>query len=397
MARPLKLTAASALVLRGNTWWFIKTVPSELREELGVARWRFTLNTTDKHVAVSRAQLFLDEVREKLLETSDPASAYYRELDKLRGVSPDDAEDILDTLYPESIPSDGPKFHAAKRVARGTAPPSKLFTLLSVARDYLKTKGEQHEEPVMFVVKLLGADTPIADIDRKLIGDFIDRRRESVSINTTQINLSYGQQVYRHARRIGLVPFSSDTPFSKWNLRQTEKRRTEPMPDELYKFLHDDFGDAKWIMVVSRLSGMRPSECASVTLEQRDGIPVWIPQHSKTSSGRLRVVPVHSSLRDIAESILPFLTPQMQKRASERLKNLKSRGVIKYDRYVNLYSCRVSAITELSAADDDVRRVLVGHRDINTGYIAEFDTAKLVAAIELIRDPLEGTYTQAID
>ena len=392
MARPLKLTAASALTQRGSTWWFIKTVPAELREHLGVSRWRFTLDTTDRQVALSRAQQFLDEVREKLMETADPASSYYRELDKLRGVSTEDAEFIMDTLYPETNPEQAGAFYAARRIAQGVQPPKQLFTMLSVANDYLKTAPENNREPTMLAVKLFGPDVPIVDVDRRLAGDFVDARKADVSVSTVQRNLSYLQQVYRHAMRMGLVDFSSDTPFSKWNLRQTDKRRTERMPDDLYKFLCDDLGDHRWIMVVSRLSGMRPSEVASVTLEERSGHPVWIPQHSKTSSGRLRIVPVHSSLIPIASDILPHLTPTSQRKASDRLKNLKSRGVVTYGRYVNLYSCRVSAITDMSAADDDVRRVLVGHRDINTGYIAEFNIEKLVAAIELIKDPLAGAY-----
>ena len=389
MARPLKLTAASALVLRGKSYWFIKTVPTELREELGLSRWRFSLNTTDRHVALSRQQAFLDEVREKLLDTADPASAYYRELQKLRGLSPEDAEIAVDLTYPELDPSHGPKFHAARRQSKGVLPPPELFTFLSVARDYLKTKGPQHEEPVMHMVKLIGPDGPITAIDRKLVGDFLDMRKQEVSVSTLQRNLSYGQQVYRHAQRMGIVDYTDHTPFSRWNLRQTEKRRTEPMPNDLYRLLCDSLGDCRWILIVSRLSGMRPSEVVSVTLEHRNEVPVLIPQHSKTASGRARIIPVHSLLQPIISDVLPHLTARNQKRASDYIKNQKSRGVITYGREVNLYSSRISAITDMSSASDDVRRAIAGHRDVHTGYVHEFDIEKLVAAIELIKSPID--------
>ena len=391
MSRPLNLDARSAVKLRGNTYWFIKTVPKALQERVGHSRWRFSLETSDYGLAVHRSQSFLEAAREQLTETLDPSAAYFRELSKLNGVSPADAGQLLDTLYPESNEDDAAPFMAARKVALDINPPAETFTLLSVATNYLLKAPKANHHPTTMAVRLFGEQTPITAITRKSVGDFIDRRLETVKVTTLRGNLSYLTQVYKHAMRLDIIKYSAATPFSAWNLRTTEKSRQAPMPDALYELLYHDLGDNRWTMVVSRLSGMRPSEAASVDLVTHKGVLCWIPRHSKTQSGRDRIVPVHPSLIDSAHDIVPFLTPERQTRASRRLANLKNRGVdgFNYPANVNMYSCRVSAITDMSAADDDVRRVLVGHRDTNTGYISEFDIEKLVAAIALVKNPLE--------
>lgn len=391
MAIPIKLTAASAIKLRGSTYWFIKQCPKELRDKLGVQRWRFSLNTTDRQVALRRADNFLVEVREALSDNADPASTYFKELDKLRHLSKEDAEALLDVTYPELYPSQVPIFYAARKAVMGTEPPAELFTLLSVARQYLKTAKESVQEPTMIAVRLFGPDVPFTAIDRRMVGDFKELREQTVSVSTLRGNLSYLQTVYRYGMRLGLVDYSKHTPFSDWQLRVEEQNRTEPMPDVLYKALYEDLGDLRWTMVVSRLSSLRPSEACRVELQERSGLPVWYVKHSKTKAGRGRIVPVHSSIRDVAEHIVPHLSLAASERARKRLTNLKSRGVSPFADYkgqkVDMYSGRVSAITEMGMASAEIRRAIAGHRDIHENYIHEYPMEKLVEAVEMIHDP----------
>ncbi len=395
MARPIQLNATKAIELRGGVYWLSQQVPKQLREAVGKARWRHTLDTRDRTVALARAQVFLDQVRNAMREEVDPSSTYFLELERLRRLGAEDASHHMDTLYPEIDERDAPSFYAARLVSQGVPPPAALFTFQSVAEDYLKTAKESIAAPTRLAVKLLGPDTPITGITRRTVGDWLEVRKREVSVATLRLNLSYMQQVYRHAMRLDLVPFSRDTPFSSWNLRSEEKKRTEPMPNTLYRALYDDLGDNRWPLVVSRLSGMRPSEAASVRLESRDGYPVWIPQHSKTTAGRFRIVPVHSSLHEIAEDIVPYLTPKHQDRAGRRLSNLKGmkrEPFCNYGRGVNTYSCRVSAITDMAGIDEEIRRALVGHRSVHAGYVDEYPIGRLVEAIEQINDPLGRPY-----
>ncbi|MDB2623324.1 hypothetical protein N9X89_03405 [Luminiphilus sp.] len=135
MPRPIKLNAASAVSLRGGTWWFIKAVPKALRDSIGKSRWRFSLNTTDRAVALQRAQEFIDEIKAQLLATNDPSSTYFKELAKLRGVSREDAEHLMDSLHPELNEGEAPQFYAARQVAQDVPPPAELFMWQSVATD----------------------------------------------------------------------------------------------------------------------------------------------------------------------------------------------------------------------------------------------------------------------
>ena len=400
MPRPIKLNAASALVLRGNTYWFQKQVPKALREAVGKTRWRFTLSTTDRAVALQKAQLFLDEVQQQLLETTDPSSAYFVELAKLRGASREDAEFIMDTTYPELNEADAPKFYAARSIAQDKAPPAELFTFGAVARDYFKRKPNKERQTTVALNTWGLNDAAVSSISRKQVGDIIDRRLETCRVGTVRADLSHLNCVYRHAERLGIVEFQQTTVFQRWTLEETEKRRTEPMPTSLYKALHDRLGDDRWPMVVSRLSGMRPSECCDVRLETIDGVHCMITQKSKTEAGRDRVVPLHDSLLPIIDDIMPLLTPLHLSRASKKLIKWKIRKYepfCQYDRHTNLYSCRVSALTEMAAAPEELRMAIAGHRSVHGGYINRYDVSQLKAVIDLIRDPLEGTYAQPND
>ena len=394
MGRPLKLTAANALTLRGHTWWFLLTVPKPLRERLGgQTRFRFSLQTTDRTVALAKAEVFIQEIKQQLLEVEDPASSYFIELSKLRGVSKEEADELVMVLDPEYEPSHRGVFYAARQIAQDKAPPAELFTLRSIAQQYAEKQSERNAAVTRGVVDRFGPDVPVAHIDRKMVGDYVDARREGgAKKSTVDKDLSALNMVYRYAQRLGVIPWMETTVFQKVQQPpddQTDK--TEPMPDHIYRQLMDDLGDDRWIIVVSRLTGLRPSEVASVYLDERDGVPVWINRHSKTKRGRARIVPVHSAIRDIAEQIQPFLTTKHKERGAKNLHNWKHRKRPPYadlGRYINTYSCRVNATTEMSAAPGDVRRSITKAPTVHTGYIHEHDVHSLVEAIEMIKSPI---------
>lgn len=391
MARPLKLNAASALTLRGHTYWFVKAVPKALKPSVAKSRWRFSLGTTDRSVALERAQAFLDEVRERLLDQHDPSSAYFRELSNLRGVSATDADHIMDSLDPELNEDEAPAFFAARQVAQGVAPPPELFTFRSVALDYYKRRPNKQRTTDVAINRWNLADQAVSTLTRKEVGDKLDLRLEEASVATVQHNLSDLNLLYRHAERLGIIDFQPITVFQKWQLRKTERNRTAPMPNDLYRTLYESLGDDRWVMVVSRLSGLRPSEASQCRLETIDGVKCLITTHSKTAAGRDRVVPVHSSLIDSIETIMPYLTTIHAKRAQNRLTKWKVRKrepYCNFGRDTNMYSCRVSALTDMASAPEELRMAIAGHRSVHGGYIDRYDIKQLVECIELIRDPL---------
>ena len=392
MARPLHLTAKSAVKKRGSTYWFILSVPPDLRDTVGHSRWRFSLQTTEHSRALQLADMFLTEVKQKVRDSVDISSVYMRELTKLADYSPEDAEHLMDSLYPEVDESQAGQFYAARRQAGGAGIPPSAVTLQSVADSYLSEHPDK-ARTINDALRSFGPSVRLSNLTRKTVGDWIDRRRSEVSPRTIRIQLSNLRTLIKHAARHDLIPIDTLDILARWDLKAADKPSHKPIPDELYRMICEDKPEWAPVMTLMRLHGLRPSEVAGLELVDHEGHQVLTTTHSKTRAGRQRLIPVHPSITNIGE-LLAAVQPDDAKRLGQWLTNMKWRKA-KYEPYrdklINLYGCRVAAITDMGKAGipEEVRQRLVGHSSsIHRSYIESYSYDQLAAGVAAIRNPL---------
>lgn len=405
MPRPIVLTPESCIKRHPNSpvWHFEKAVPASLRSKLGKARWRHSLNTTDRRQALRLAAEFLEQVFRADDAQPTMGSTYLKELSKLRDLNttPHEADSLMDQLDPRMQTTDGtdeskiPLYYAARTIATGDTPPASLWTLNDLAKEYFTQHNRRKPKEEMATVTRFGAELPLPEITRPMVVQFIQsRQRQGVRKDTVKRDLQVLKNIYKHGVDLGIVSFETRLQlFKDHTFASEDKRRHEPMPQHLFESLCRKIGEPrKWCLIVSRLHGCRLSETSSLDLIEEDGVLCFRVTQSKTDSGRWRIIPVHSLLLADIRTIMPFLTKKNAESARLWIANRKRSNDPEFNtlpREINAYSLRVSGISDM-AADPEVggltaqRKRLVGHagHDINDGYVDQYNVKTLQKIVE---------------
>jgi integrase len=357
---------------RHNVYYYQRRVPEKLIHIFKVKAYLRTLETSDIHVAMKRAEDINAEWDS--LINADNSSALYNKIlqdtfnfpehleDLFSFGDEDDQQKVFDKLSPREQMS----WRAAQEKLTGRPRDDKykfslkdgLKILAKSKKDTLPAKTWANYEKA---IEMFGkVNDPLESIRRPQVALWIDSMVDKRSVNTVKTWIGIMGMIYEYAQTRGYMLDTLPNPFRNHSYRAPDVESYAFMEDDLLLSILDHLKPCdRLIPLVGRYHGMRLAEIFNSTVEDVEGIPCFNVVQAKTKAG-VRIVPIRKFLLDDIRDQKPnWSNPSAYSKRFARAK----RKVVGNVRRTSFHSLRVTFVTLAGRQGFPEQQVawLVGH------------------------------------